>query len=236
MSNSLEKMPTGRVMLVDDSIIVRTIVSRWVNSDPHLEVVSSASSGAKALASLELSQPDVVVLDVEMPNMNGLQVLTELLNRRPNIEVVMFSTLTERGAATTLDALSKGARDYLAKPASLGGATDELERIKQGLLSRLRHFARRAQNRRNGLAGRTVTTVPPTLRSVPPIPQRVGAIADVAISGPSSKSSVAAHRSSAGSTSGVASGAPASSSGISPADGTSATIGADGPGAVASSV
>jgi two-component system chemotaxis response regulator CheB len=105
-----------RVMLVDDSAAIRGALSRIIESDPGIRVVNSVSNGEQAITSAARSQPHVVILDVEMPVMDGLTALPKILEASPQSQVVMFSSLTEKGAATTIRALSLGAVECLGKP------------------------------------------------------------------------------------------------------------------------
>ena len=105
-----------RVLVVDDSVVVRRVVSSVLSEDPDLEVVGAAVDGRMALEMLEPLAPDVVLLDVEMPILNGLETLKALRKTHPRLVVIMFSSLTEQGAAVTTDALLLGANDYVAKP------------------------------------------------------------------------------------------------------------------------
>lgn len=111
-----------RILIVDDSVVIRKLLSEALSEDPALEVAGTASDGRIGLAKLAQLHPDVVTLDIEMPVMNGLETLAELRKLYPKLPVVMFSSLTERGAAATMDALSLGASDYAAKPSSAGPA------------------------------------------------------------------------------------------------------------------
>jgi two-component system, chemotaxis family, protein-glutamate methylesterase/glutaminase len=108
-----------KVMVVDDSSVIRQCVVRFVSGFEDMEVVGTACNGQEALNSLATFNPDVVILDVEMPVLDGLSTLAELRKRDKKLPVIMFSTLTERGASTTIDALTKGANDYVPKPTSL---------------------------------------------------------------------------------------------------------------------
>jgi two-component system, chemotaxis family, protein-glutamate methylesterase/glutaminase len=119
-----------RVFVVDDSVVIRNFVATTLSNNPQIEVVGRASNGKVALKKLAQQDTDIVTLDVEMPEMNGLETLAELVKLYPHIRVIMFSTLTERGAKTTLEALSLGASDYAAKPS--GGhqaAAEEIQKI-----------------------------------------------------------------------------------------------------------
>lgn len=126
-----------RVLIVDDSVVVRRILTDALGSEPDLEVVSAAY-GRIALAKLSQVNPDVVTLDMEMPEMDGLTTLKELRKTHPKLPVIMFSTLTERGGAATLDALAAGANDYVTKPANVGSAAVAIARIKEELIPKIR--------------------------------------------------------------------------------------------------
>src|SRR5262249_18762919 len=118
-----------RILIVDDSVVVRRMVSNALLSDAALEVVGSAADGRIALARLPQVNPDVVILDIEMPVMDGLETLKKIRKGYPHLPVIMFSTLTERGAGATLEALSCGASDYVTKPSNTGGAAAALQRV-----------------------------------------------------------------------------------------------------------
>jgi two-component system chemotaxis response regulator CheB len=127
-----------RVLVVDDSAVVRRIVSDILASDPEVEVAGTAPNGRIALARVDLLDPDIVILDIDMPEMGGLEALGRLRRERPSLPVIMFSTLTERGAAATLDALSLGAKDYVTKPSSTEGSTAAMLRIRGELLPKIK--------------------------------------------------------------------------------------------------
>ena len=98
-----------RILVVDDAVVVRRLLTDMLSSDPALEVAGAAANGRIALARIPLLNPDVVVLDVEIPEMDGLETLAEIRKTYKRLPVIMFSTLTRRGAAATLDALALGA-------------------------------------------------------------------------------------------------------------------------------
>jgi two-component system, chemotaxis family, protein-glutamate methylesterase/glutaminase len=105
-----------RVMVVDDSAVVRTLVGRWIDDEPGLQLVGSARTGREALIQLDRADPDVVILDIEMPDLDGLAALPLLLRRRPDLVVIMASGLNRKHAEHSMKALSLGAADYVAKP------------------------------------------------------------------------------------------------------------------------
>ncbi|MGB7132488.1 MAG: response regulator, partial [Candidatus Sulfotelmatobacter sp.] len=128
-----------RILVVDDSVVVRKVLSNTLAEDHELEVVGTASDGRLGLAKIAQLRPDLVTLDIEMPVMNGLETLAELRKLYPKLPVVMFSTLTEHGAAATLDALSLGASDYATKPSnSSGGAGLAVEMIRAELIPKIK--------------------------------------------------------------------------------------------------
>lgn len=129
-----------RVLVVDDSVVIRKIVTNVLNSDPDIEVVGTAPNGRIALAKLPHLTPDLITLDVEMPDMDGLQTLAALRQIPANLPVIMFSTLTQRGAAATLDALALGASDYVTKPANVGSVTVGMQRIRDELIPKVKAF------------------------------------------------------------------------------------------------
>ncbi len=131
-----------RVLVVDDSVVFRRLVSEELAADPMIEVVGTAANGRIALQKLPQVTPDLVILDVEMPELDGLETLTELRKTYPRLPVIMFSSLTERGASETIEALSRGATDYFTKPANLGGLDASLQVIRDELIPEIKEICR----------------------------------------------------------------------------------------------
>lgn len=134
-----------RVLIVDDSPTMRQLIAASLRRDPDIEVVGSAGDPLEARQAIKSLDPDVVTLDVEMPNMNGLEFLEKIMRLRPT-PVVMVSTLTQRGAAASLQALELGAVDCVGKPAhgsgaGAGGFTDLAEKVKAAAKARVRNRA-----------------------------------------------------------------------------------------------
>ena len=131
------------VLVVDDSVVVRRLVSDVLASDPDIDVVGAASNGKIALAKIPQLNPDIVTLDVEMPVMDGLETLVELRKLYPRLPVIMFSTLTERGAGATLDALERGASDYVTKPANVGSISASMDAVRAQLIPKIKSLCPR---------------------------------------------------------------------------------------------
>ncbi len=135
-------MKKARVLIVDDAALIRRLVSDALAADPGIEVVGGAGNGRQGLQLIAQTSPDLVTLDVEMPEMGGIETLREIRKRYPRLPVIMFSVLTERGCADTLEALSLGASDYVAKPATAGGREAAQQRIREDLVPRIKSLCR----------------------------------------------------------------------------------------------
>ena len=135
------------VMVVDDALVVRGMVTRFLEESDDLSVVVSVGDGERALAALDRHDVDVIVLDIEMPRMDGLTALPQLLKKAPGIQIIMASTLTLHNAEISLKALSLGASDYVPKPTSsseIGGRDD----FKRELTEKVRTLGRIGRRRR----------------------------------------------------------------------------------------
>lgn len=133
-----------RVLVVDDAVVVRKLVTDVLSADPDIEVVGVAANGKIALQKIVQVAPDLVTLDIEMPEMDGLTTITEIRKTWARLPVIMFSTLTERGASATMDALSRGATDYVTKPANVGSVTVAQQRVREDLIPRIKALCGRA--------------------------------------------------------------------------------------------
>src|ERR1017187_8123150 len=127
-----------RILIVDDSEVIRKVLSHLLSSDPEIVVVGTAGNGHQALAWIPETMPDLVTLDIEMPGMDGLETLVEIRKLYPRLPVIMFSALTERGATATLDALARGASDYVTKPSPTRGSEFSRERVQEELIRKIK--------------------------------------------------------------------------------------------------
>jgi two-component system, chemotaxis family, protein-glutamate methylesterase/glutaminase len=165
-----ETMPPARVLVVDDSVVVRKFVCDALSASAEVEVAGTAPSGAIALAKIPQLNPDVITLDIEMPGLDGIQTLVEIKKLYPKLPVIMFSSLTERGAAITLEALSLGASDYATKPTNSASLASSMEQVRQELVSKI-----------ISLVGRSAPVVPrrvlPTLARTAFVCQKIDIVA-----------------------------------------------------------
>lgn len=128
-----------RVMVVDDSVVIRGMISRWIGAEPDMEVSASLRTGLDAVNQLERVNPDVAVLDIEMPELDGISALPQLLAKKRDLIIIMASTLTRRNAEISFKALSLGASDYIPKPESTREAT-AAETFRHDLIQKIRHL------------------------------------------------------------------------------------------------
>jgi two-component system chemotaxis response regulator CheB len=131
-----------RVMVVDDSVVIRRLVAQALEDDSMLEVVGTASNGAIGLQRISQFNPDVITLDIEMPDMDGLEMLRRVRREYPKVRIIMFSTLTEKGGAKTLEALTLGADDYVAKVSNEGSLDRSMIRLRDEMIPKIKQFFR----------------------------------------------------------------------------------------------
>jgi len=164
-----------RVMVVDDSVVIRRLVTLALEHDPLIEMVGTASNGSIGLQRIPQFNPDVITLDIEMPDMDGLEMLRRVRHSFPLIRVIMFSTLTERGAAKTLEALSLGADDYVAKVSNEGSLDVSMKRLRDEMIPKIKQFFRTTpQIQAVHLPERAAVVPAPTLSAKPVTPIQRG--------------------------------------------------------------
>lgn len=130
-------MNQSRVMVVDDAVVVRMLVGAVVTEDPALQLVGSFRDGESALAELERLRPDVVIADIEMQGISGLELLSQVRRVAPDVAVIIFSGHTSPGSAAAIESLFRGAADYLVKPQVSGGMVAAQEALRRELLPRI---------------------------------------------------------------------------------------------------
>jgi two-component system, chemotaxis family, protein-glutamate methylesterase/glutaminase len=158
-----------RVMVVDDAVVVRRQLTRWIGDEKDMMVAACLRTGREAVEQLEACNPDIVVLDVDMPDLDGISALPRLLKKKRDLVVIMASTLTRRSAEISLRALSLGAADYVPKPEAALDA-DTSAAFRRELLDKIRHLGRRGRlllRQRRPVAAPREITPPPRRLDVP---------------------------------------------------------------------
>jgi two-component system, chemotaxis family, protein-glutamate methylesterase/glutaminase len=166
--------PRVRVMVVDDSAVVRGLMSRWVTESGPFEVVGTASNGRVAIELLDRAQPDIVLLDLDMPELDGIGTLPHLLRKRPQTSVIVVSTLTKRNADISLKCLSLGAVDCLPKPESSREVMTSIG-FRGELMAKLQGLA--ASRHRKHVSQQATHPSEPILRPAPAVRPRPMAVA-----------------------------------------------------------
>src|SRR6201991_3475222 len=151
-----------RVMVVDDSVVIRGMISRWIGAEPDMEVAASLRTGLDAVNQLERFNPDVAVLDIEMPDLDGISALPQLLAKKRDLVIIMASTLTRRNAEISLKALSLGASDYIPKPESTREPT-AADIFHHDLIQKIRHLGAKALRRSASACVSTSSPLAPVL-------------------------------------------------------------------------
>ena len=181
-----------RVLIVDDSAVVRRLIMSTLLQHPDMEVIGASANGLDAIADIKRIRPDVVTLDIEMPKMDGITTLKEIRKFDRRLPIIMFSTLTQRGAESTLEALTCGASDYVGKPSNMADQTEALKLLGDTLIPKIRALfnksagqAKRTESVRIEAARVQVTPVSCALPAIKPVspaardvrnPQRVEAL------------------------------------------------------------
>lgn len=155
-------MGKAKILIVDDSVVMRQLLRQVISSDPDLEVAYHAVNGKLAVPLVRDYSLDLVILDIEMPEMNGLETLAEIRKITHELPVIMFSTLTEKGASATVESLMLGATDYVTKPSKASGIDDAVEIVKKQLLPKVRALCAKKINK--GIVLNTSSAEPVLLR------------------------------------------------------------------------
>src|SRR6478752_5421027 len=151
-----------RVMVVDDAIVVRRQLTHWIGDEKDMIVAACLRTGREAVEQLEACNPDVVVLDVEMPELDGISALPQLLKKKRDLVVIMVSTLTRRSAEVSLRALSLGAADYVPKPEAAPDAATSAA-FRRELIEKVRALGR-GRSALRALAPAAAPAADPSLR------------------------------------------------------------------------
>ena len=155
-----------RVMLVDDSAVIRGLFTRALEADHEIQIISSVSDGRMAVNALKRQDVDVIVLDIEMPNLDGLSALPLLLEVKPDVNIIMASSLTRRNAEVSLKAMSAGAKDYIAKPSSTSEMTSA-QAFQGELIAKIKALAGRKRSQRTDALNRPAPSSLPTRPNLP---------------------------------------------------------------------
>jgi two-component system, chemotaxis family, protein-glutamate methylesterase/glutaminase len=153
-------------MVVDDSVVIRGLISRWVNAEADMEVVASLRTGLDAVNQLDRIKPDVAVLDIEMPELDGISALPQLLAKKRDLIIIMASTLTRRNAEISFKALSLGASDYIPKPESTREAA-AAEIFHHDLIQKIRAFGAKVRRAAPVVASPSLAPALPAGRPAP---------------------------------------------------------------------
>lgn len=166
-SSSTSTQPPIRVMLVDDSAVIRGLITRVLEEDPQIKVVHSVGNGQLAVDSVAKINPDVLILDIEMPVMDGITALPLLIKQVPGLKVLMCSTLSLRNAEVTLKALQMGATDTIAKPTSAGNIVSSSDEFKSNLINLVKQIGRSQVRRFTGSPQAPATGTAPATADAP---------------------------------------------------------------------
>jgi two-component system chemotaxis response regulator CheB len=160
-------------MVVDDAVVVRSLLARWVDAESDMQVVASLRTGREAVARIEDSGANVVVLDIDMPELDGISALPLLLQKKRDLVIIMVSTLTRRSAEISLRALALGAADYIPKPETAREATTSVS-FRRELIEKIRTLGRNRVSSRAYTHGPTPLGTPLRTRPAPaPRPRKL---------------------------------------------------------------
>ncbi len=173
-----------RILVVDDSVVIRKLLSTTLGEVPGLEVVATAALGKIALAKIAQCSPDIVILDVEMPEMDGIETLKQIRKIAPRLPVIMFSTRTERGAAATIEALTSGASDYVAKPSNVGNVMAAIQRVREEMVPKIQALTAGVRPPMARALPAKPTTPPPIPSSRLPALTPVSPMAPISVTAP----------------------------------------------------
>jgi two-component system chemotaxis response regulator CheB len=163
-SGGADGQPVIRVLVVDDSAVVRRLVTTALTLDPEIEVVGTSVNGRDAIGLVDELHPDAVTLDIEMPVLDGLGALEAIRRRHPRLPIIMFSTLTEKGATKTLEALSLGASDFVTKPSNTTNMAESMASVREQLIPKIKALC--------GVRRVVAAVTPPSVRAAPPATSR----------------------------------------------------------------
>lgn len=179
-----------RILVVDDSVLVRRMLSNVIDSDPALEVVGAAANGKIALAKIPLVNPDLIILDIAMPEMDGLETLAAIRKQDTKLPIIMFSVLTDLGTKATVEALALGATDYVTKPQNMQSKVEAIENIKEQLIPKIKLFCE-SQNTEETFPQNIATNQKFNSQALIPIPSKVEIVAiGVSTGGPNALETV----------------------------------------------
>src|SRR5580704_4480476 len=168
-----------RVMVVDDAIVVRSLLARWVDAEPDMQIIASLRTGREAVARIEQSDADVVVLDIDMPELDGISALPILLQKKRDLVVIMVSTLTRRSAEISFRALALGAADYIPKPETAREATASTP-FRRELIEKIRTLGRGRLSPRLYAPALPRVMPPPNKGLAIPLTRKIGHEAQIA--------------------------------------------------------
>ncbi|MBU3623815.1 chemotaxis response regulator protein-glutamate methylesterase [Polynucleobacter sp. AP-Latsch-80-C2] len=176
-------MDKVRVLIVDDSAVMRKIIASALQKEPSIEIAGFAANGLQAIEAIQTCNPDVMTLDIEMPEMDGLTALREIRKENKYLPIIMFSSLTHKGAQAAVMALTAGASDYVGKPANAtGGIDDAFKVLETELIPKIIGLAKRVKSRREreGLSASPQKTAPSIVAKPPVIPKPIAPVKPIA--------------------------------------------------------